>query len=95
MRSIKPYPKVSSPESQKIVNAACDQVQCVILDVMIQGEEKKLTEDQNTYQSLLVQWQSDRQKPRAKKPQKPKKSTLAQLRLELAELQKKIYPTLY
>ena len=64
---------MTSPESQKIVNAACDQVQCVILDIMIQDEEKKLTEDQDTYQSLLVQCQSDRQKPRAKKPQKPKK----------------------
>ena len=26
MKSIKPYPKMSSPEAQKIVNAACDQV---------------------------------------------------------------------
>ena len=29
MKSIKPYPKMSSPEAQNIVNAACDQVQCV------------------------------------------------------------------
>ena len=35
MKSIKPYPKMSSSESQAIVNAACDQVQCVILDQMI------------------------------------------------------------
>ena len=26
MKSIKPYPKMSSPEAQNIVNAACDQV---------------------------------------------------------------------
>ena len=46
MKSINPYPKMSSPEAQNIVNAACDQVQCVILDVMIQEEQKKLAKDQ-------------------------------------------------
>ena len=55
MKSIKPYPKMSSSESQAIVNAACDQVQCVILDQMIQEEEKKLVEDQDQYQTLKVQ----------------------------------------
>ena len=35
MKSIKPYPKMSSPEAQAIVNAAWDQVRCVILDQMI------------------------------------------------------------
>ena len=30
MKSIKPYPKMTSPEAQAIVNAACDQVQSVI-----------------------------------------------------------------
>ena len=42
MKSIRPYPKMSSPEAQAIVNAACDQVQCVILDQMRQEEEKNL-----------------------------------------------------
>ena len=41
MKSIKPYPKMTSPEAQAIVNAACDQVQSVIFDQMIQEEEKK------------------------------------------------------
>ena len=41
MKSIKPYPKMTSPEAQAIVNAACDQVQSVILDEMIQEEEIK------------------------------------------------------
>ena len=63
-KSINPYPKMSSPEKK----AACDQVQCVILDVMIQEEQKKLTEDQDSYQALLVQRQGDRQQ--LKKPQK-------------------------
>lgn len=52
MKSIKRYPKMGFPESQKIMDAACDQVQCVILDVMIQDEEKKLTEDQETYKTI-------------------------------------------
>ena len=48
MKSIKPYPKMGSPETQAIVNAACDQVQCVILDQMIQDEEKKLVQDRES-----------------------------------------------
>ena len=50
-------------------------------------EQKKLTEDQDSYQALLVQRQGDRQQ--LKKPKKPKKSTMAQLQQELAELQSK------
>ena len=38
MKSIKPYPKMDSPESQAIVNAACNQLQCVILDQMLLEE---------------------------------------------------------
>ena len=48
-----------------------------ILDQMIQEEQKKLTEDQDSYQALLVQRQGDRQQ--LTKPQKPKKSTMVQL----------------
>ena len=58
-----------------------------ILYQMIQEEQKKLTEDQDSYQALLVQRQGDRQQ--LKKPQKPKKSTMAQLQQELTELQSK------
>ena len=89
MKSINPYPKMSSPEAQNIVNAACDQVQCVILDVMIQEEQKKLAKDQDSYQALLVQRQADRQQFKAKKPKKSKKPTMAQLQQEFAELQSK------
>ena len=67
MKSIKPYPKMQSSEAQAAVNAACDQVQCVILDQMIQEEEKKLSQDQDNYQTLKVERQGDRQK--FKKPQ--------------------------
>ena len=77
MKSIKPYPKMGSPEAQAIVNAACDQVQCVIWDQMIQDEEKKLTQDQEHYQALKEQLP-------CKKPGKSKKSTIAGLQKELA-----------
>lgn len=87
MKSIKPYPKMTSPEAQAIVNAACDQIQCVILDQMVQYEEKKLTQDQKHYQALKVQQLGEQQQ--RKKPQKPKKPTMAQLQEELAKLEAK------
>ena len=52
MKSIEPYPKMGSPESQAIVNAACDQVQCVILDRTLLDEEQQLVKDQEQYQTL-------------------------------------------
>ena len=70
MKSIKPYPKMNSPEAQAVANAACDQVQCVILDEMILDDDKKLTEDQESYDVLKVQRQGDRQ--HLKKPKKPR-----------------------
>ena len=54
---------------------------------MIQEEQKKLTQGQDSYQVLLDQLQDDRQQ--LKKPKKPRKSTMAQLQQELAELQSK------
>ena len=67
MKCIKPYPKMTLPEAQGIVNAACDQVQSVILDQMIQEEEKKLFQDQDSYQALKDQRQGDRQQLKAPK----------------------------
>ena len=87
MKSIKPYPKMQSSEAQAIVNAACDQVQSVILDQMIQEEEKKLSQDQNSYQTMKDQRKGDRQQ--LKTPKKPKKLTVAQLQQELTDLQSK------
>ena len=46
---------MNSPEAQAVVNAACDQVQYVILDQMILDEEKKVMEDQERYEVLKVQ----------------------------------------
>ena len=82
MKSIKPYPKMDSPESQAIVNAACNQAQCVILDQVLLEEEKKLAKDQERYQTLQQQQRKTCQK-RVKSP------TVAQLQKELAELHAK------
>ena len=93
MKSIKPYPKMGSPEAQTIANAACDQVQCVILDQMVLEEQKKLAQDQEQYQTLKEQRLKERlprkkpEKPQLNIPKKPKKPTMAQLQEELAILQ--------
>ena len=52
---------------------------------MIQEEEKKLSQDQDSYQALKDQRQGDQQQLKA--PKKPKKPTVAQLQQELADLQ--------
>ena len=82
MKSIKPYPKMGSPESQAIVNAACDQVKCVILDRTLLDEEKQLVKDQEQYQTLQEQTRKGCKK-RVKKP------SVVQVLKELAELQEK------
>jgi len=61
MKSIKPYPKMQFSKAQATVNVACDQVHCVILDQMLLEEQKKLAEDQESYEALKVQPQGDRQ----------------------------------
>ena len=78
---------MSSSEAQAMVNAACDQVQSVILDQMIQEEEKKLSQDQDKYQTMKKQREGDPQQ--LKTPKIPKKPTVAQLQQELADLQSK------
>ena len=73
---------MESPESQAIVNAACGQVHCVILNQMVIEEEKKLKQDETKYQTMK------RQHP--KTTQSPKKPTVIQLQQELKELQSKV-----
>ena len=52
---------------------------------MIQEEEKKLSQDQDSYQTLKDQLQGDR----SRSSRHPKKSTVTQLQQEIAELQSK------
>ena len=83
-KSLKPYPKMSTPESQALVNAACQQVECVVLDQMVLEEEMKLKQDQSECQSL----KEERQKEQGVR-KKPKMLTALQLQRELKELQAK------
>ena len=76
-----------------MVNAACEQVHCVILDQMILDEEKKLTQEQAEYQILNEQRLSERAQL-LKTSKKLQKMSVAQLRQELTDLQSK-YAQLY
>ena len=87
-KSLRPYPKMDSPESQAVVNAACEQVHCVILDQMILNEEKKLVQDQTSYQAMKKQRECERTQL-LKTSKKPQKLSVAQLRQELTDLQSK------
>ena len=51
-KSLLPFPKMESPETQAVVNEACEDVHCVILDQMILDEEKKLVQDQDNYKTM-------------------------------------------
>ena len=92
-KSLRPYPKMDSPELQAVVNAACEQVHCVILDQMILDEEKKLVQDQTSYQAMKKQRECERTQL-LKTSKKPQKLSVAQLRQELTDLQSK-YTQLY
>lgn len=70
-----------------MVNAACDQVQSVILDQMMQEEEKKVSYDQDSHQTVKDQREGTHQK--FKTPKKHNKPTVAQLQQELTDLQSK------
>ena len=70
------------------MNAACEQVHCVILDQMILDEERKLTQDQTSYQTMKKERNVERPQL-LKKPKKAKKFTVAQLMQELTDLQSK------
>ena len=90
-KSLRPYPKMDSPESQAVGNAACEQVHCVILDQMILDEEKKLVQDQTSYQAMKKQRECERTQL-LKTSKKPQKLSVAQLRQELTDLQSKYTP---
>ena len=89
-KSLRPYPKMESPETQAVVNAGCEQVHCVILDQMLLDEEKKLVQDQTSYQAM----KKERESTRSQLPRKPQKMSVAQLMQELTDLQSK-YAQLY
>ena len=79
---------MESPESQAVVNAACEQVHCVILDQMILDEEKKLVQDQTSYQTMKKERACERSQL-LKTSKKPQKLSVTQLMRELTDLQSK------
>jgi len=90
MKSIKPFPKMNTPEGQAIVNEACEQVQKLILDQMLLEEQQKLTQEQEMFQTIKEQQLTEpvpRKKSEPRQPRKPKKSSVAQLQEELTLLQ--------
>ena len=87
-KSLRPFPKMESPESQAVVNAACEQVHCVILDQMILDEEKKLVRDQTSYQTMKKERACERSQL-LKTSKKPQKLSVTQLMQELTDLQSK------
>ena len=99
MKSIKPYPKMDTPQAQARVNEACQQVDKVILDQMVYEQALKLKQDQESYETLRKQQQEARQQRQAPKPlrkqqhastaQHPQTSTMAELQRELKDLQSK------
>ena len=74
-KSLRPYPKMYTAESQVIVNAACQQVECLILDKMALDEEKKLAEDQSSYQTM----KEERKVELSQVPRKTKMISVVQL----------------
>ena len=82
-KSLRPYPKMETPESQVFVNTACEQVESVILNQMAVEEELKLREDQTRYQAM----KQERAGERTQVPRKP--ITVVELQQELKDLQSK------
>ena len=61
-KSLRPYPTMATPQSQAIVNAACQQVESVILDQMALEERLKLKQDQTRYECMKQERQGERVK---------------------------------
>ena len=79
-KRLKPYPKMNSQETQAVVDAACVEVECIILEQMAVDELKTLREDQALCEAL----KEERQLSKGSKMQ-----TTLQLQQELKELQAK------
>ena len=81
-KSLKPYPAMDTPESQTIVNQACQQADQVILDQRIQDYERKLQQDRASLQSLKEARREERQQHKTRKVE----PTVLQLQQELRDL---------
>ena len=79
-KGLKPYPKMNSQETQTVVDAACGELECIILEQMTVDELKTLKEDQSLCEAL---------KKERMQTKGPKMLTVLQLQQELKELQTK------
>ena len=90
MKSLKPYPTMETPETQAVVNEACQQAEKVLMGQRIQEYERKLQEDRTSLQALKETRRQQRQQQKAAPPPKPSMTvTVSQLQQELRDLQYK------
>ena len=92
MKSLKPYPTMETPETQTVVNEACQQAEKVVIAQKIQEYERKLQEDRASLQALKETHRQQRIASKVvKKPTKKpnKKVSVSQLHQELRDLQAK------
>ena len=90
MKSLKPYPTMETPETQAVVNEACQQAEKVLIEQRIQEYERKLQEDRTSLQTLKETRRQQRQQRMAAPAPKPnKKVSVSQLQEELRDLQTK------
>ena len=91
MKSLKPYPTMETPETQAVVDEACQQAEKVLIEQRIQDYERKLQQDRTSLQTLKETRRKQRQQQLASKAtDKPtKKVTVTQLQQELRDLQAK------
>ena len=90
MKSLKPYPTMENPETQAVVNEACQQAEKVLITQRIQDFERKLQEDRASLQTLKETRRKQRQQQLASKvTNKPKKVSVSQIQQELRDLQTK------
>ena len=89
MKSIKPYPKMDTPQAQTIVNQACQHVDKVILGQMIQDQALKFKQDQDSLQTMKKARLQQRQQRKAERDPKNSMITVVQLQRELRDLQAK------
>ena len=91
MKSLKPYPIMETPETQAVVNEACQQAEKVLIEQRIQEYECKLQEDRASLQTLKETRRQQRQQRMASKvaDKPPKKVSMSQFQQELRDLQTK------
>ena len=95
MKTLKPYPKMETPEAQAVVNEVCQQADQVILEQRLQDYERKLQGDRASLQALKEARRKQRQQQlnatakATPNPKSSKKVTVSQLQQELRDLQAK------